>query len=620
MSVAANDDGRGGGKRPTDAGSKRLGGVVRNATRRLNIAGRGIPDPAVGEARNGVLPAMWRQHGEFGVPDDCPVQPLGMDGDTLYCIDALGQLAAVAPSGFGINLAQRLFAGRAGYLWWAWPRIGQKGMITGLELNSLRDDLYATAARKGLWNAVEKVRGLGAWRGKSGELILHCGEFLSIAGKLAGTGEVDGYFYPRRPTTFTPWPDAIDHDLNPAPLLFQALKTWNWARPKIDPLLMLGWMAAGFLGGALNWRPSMFLVGDKAVGKSTLQALVKTVFGPAIISTPDTTPAGIYQRIGNDALPVAVDELEAEADDRRVRAVVRLARLAASGGLMLRGGADHQGIEFQARSTFLFSAINAPWMPAQDLSRLAVLTIGKLDPQSVARAPLLPDAETIGQRLLRVLADGWPTFEGLYEEYRAALRGGGHDSRGQDTYGTFLACAHLALGDEGMEDAGYPIERFDWWSEALQADALPERESARDNWRRCLEHLLTSRVDAWRSGLRNTVGGLLEDVMGNVTGVANARDMLGQVDLGLLPQTNSVRTGKWLLCVPVEGPLLAKLFEGTPFGGSGGGGVWTQALRQGPADVVIYDKAVNKQRVGGFSRRCTLIVVDAFLQLAEREG
>jgi hypothetical protein len=605
-----------------DTGRRKVAAVVRGGAQRLAIAAKTPKDPASGEERDGVKPGQWRKPGEFGVPDDCPVQPLGMDGDTLYVIDALGQLAGVAPSGFGINFAQRLFAGRAGYLEWAWPRVGAKGVVTGLDLNQLRADLYQSGARKGLWKAVEKVRGLGAWQGRGGQLILHCGQYLSVNGRVQQTGEVDGHFYPRRPTTYLPFAEPVEGELNPAPELFDAFRTFNWRRPDIDPLLLTGWIAAGFLGGALPWRPSMFLVGDKAVGKSTLQNLVKEIFGPAIVSTPDTTPAGIYQRIGNDALPVAVDELEAEADDRKVRAVVKLARLAASGGLMLRGGADHQGVEFQARSTFLFSAINAPWMPAQDLSRIAVLSVGKLDPAKVARAPVLKEADTIGARMLRRLADAWGADGGgflrLWEEYRAALRLGGHDSRGQDTYGTFLACAHMALGDEAMEAAGFPIEKLDEWGERMAAAAQPERESARENWRACLERLLTSRVDAWRSGERGTVGILLDGYLTtNESTFTETRRLLAQVDLGLIERTNDIAPGKLILAVPNEGPLLAQLFAGSPWGGSGGGGTWKDALRQGPGNVVMYDKTVNKQRIGGFSRRCTLIVFDEFVKLTE---
>ncbi|WP_336800495.1 hypothetical protein [Kaistia sp. MMO-174] len=541
-----------------------------------------------------------------------------MDGDVLYVVDALGQLAAVPPSGFGINMAQRLFAGRDLYLSWAWPRFGKDAVVTGFDMNKVRADLYAAGANKGLWKSVEKVRGLGAWKGKDGRLILHCGEYLSIDGKLARPGEIDGHFYPRRPAIPLPSAEPVEHEDNPAPALLAFLQNWNWRRPRLDPLLFLGWIGAGFLGGALPWRPSMFLIGDKAVGKSSLQSAVKAVFGDAIVSTPDTTPAGIYQRIGNDALPIAVDELEAEADSRRAVAVVKLARLAASGGLMLRGGQDHNGVEFQARSPFFFSAINPPPLAPQDLSRMAILSIGKLDMSKPA--PVLHDPETIGARLLRRLADGWHDFERLYATYQEALRQGGHDSRGRDTYGIFLACAHLMLGDQGVTEAGYPVDDYAYWAGLLDAASMPERENARENWRACLEHLLTARVDAWRAGKKHSIGGLLEDLLREPLEqnyIREIREHLAQAGLGLVGPDHKASPGQWLLAVPPSGPALGSLFRETPWGGTGGIGSWTDALRQGPAHVVFYDKSYNAVRIDGFNKRCTLVALQSFVALTE---
>lgn len=603
------------------SGRRRVAAVVRAGKSRLDAMAeeRKIPDPPIGLPRDGVKPGAWRQNGELGLPPGCPVVPLGMDGDVLFVVDALGQLAAVPPSGFGINMAQRLFAGRDLYLSWAWPRFGKEGNVTGFDMNKVRADLYAAGAKKGLWKAVEKVRGLGAWKGRDGRLILHCGEFLSIEGKLARPGEIDGHFYPRRPAIALPSAEPVEHEDNPAPALLALLKSWNWRRPETDPMLFLGWIGAGFLGGALPWRPSMFLIGDKAVGKSSLQAVVKAVFGDAIVSTPDTTPAGIYQRIGNDALPIAVDELEAEADSRRAVAVVKLARLAASGGLMLRGGQDHNGVEFQARSPFFFSAINPPPLAPQDLSRMAILSIGKLDTSQPP--PVLRDPETIGPRLLRRLADGWWNFDKMYEAYRSALRLGGHDSRGQDTYGIFLTCAHLMLGEDGVEEAGYPIDRYDRWAELLEAASMPERENARENWRACLEHLLTARVDAWRSGRRHSVGGLIEDLLKDGVQppfIDEVRSQLAQAGLGLVGPRHTAAPGQWLLAIPPNGQALGALFRETPWGGTGGIGSWTDALRQGPPDIIFYDKAYNAVRIDGFNKRCTLVALQTFIKLTEQ--
>lgn len=577
-----------------------------------------IPNPKGGYFRGDDAPGIWEPD-PLGLPPDCPVQALGMDGDLVYLIDAMGQLAAVTPSSFGVGYVQRLFGRHIGYAYWAWPQYGKgENIPNGFKADKVRESFYTAASIKGLWNAVEKVRGLGAWRGDDGELIIHCGDCLWIDGKRADTGENGRYFYPKRPAIAGPWEEEVTAENNPAITLFQILKTWNWKRPEVDPLLFLGWLGVGMLGGALDWRPSMFLIGDKAVGKSTLQGIVSQVLGDGLVSSTDTTPAGIYQRVGNGSLPVAIDELEAEADNRRVTGVVKLARLAASGGLMLRGGQDHSGVEFQARSTFLFSAINPPPLAPQDLSRMAVISIDRLDPSKVSDPPKL-DPHT-GPKIMRRLVDNWKFFEGTWQAYRDTLRDGGHDSRGQDTYGTFLACAHLMLGDEGIEAIGYRADDLSGWAEVLDARGLSEKETAEENWKACLEHLLTSRVDAWRSGSRHTIGALLEayqDDKNNYFDLNLVREMLAQVDLGLIPKgQNKIDNSCDFIAIPNKGPNLSSLFEGQPWGN----GVWTYALRQGPGDIVEYRKEFNKVKIGGVSRRVTLVNLTTFNAYAEAEG
>jgi len=141
----------------------------------------------------------------------------------------------------------------------------------------------------------------------------------------------------------------------PGEELLKLLGTWNWKRSEIDAQLLLGWIAAAMIGGALKWRPMAWVTGGAGTGKSTLQHLLDALFGEGgLIDCADTTAAGVYQLLGHRTLPVAIDELEADADNTRVMSVIKLARLAASGGRMMRGGSDHQSVSFEMRSCFFF--------------------------------------------------------------------------------------------------------------------------------------------------------------------------------------------------------------------------------------------------------------------------
>lgn len=561
-----------------------------------------------------ISPGAWMELAtRDGLPPDCPVHVLGMDGDVLYVIDAAGQLVEILDHAFGQNKVQRLFLHRMAYLYWAFPRFGQGGVVNGFDTVKVRDSFYEAAGRRGLWSAGDKVRGLGGWTDKGGNLVLHCGDTLYVRGREVPTGEYEDHFYPRRPPIPEPWStpvtDAQMHETD----VWAALQTFTWDRPEVDPVLVLGWLAAAYLGGALPWRPMLFVVGDKGVGKSSLQALVKGVLGAALHQTADTTPAGIYQKVRQDSLPVGVDELEAGADNSRVLGVVKLARLAASGGVMFRGGSNHSGTTFTARNCFFMSAINMPPVPPQDLSRMALINLRPRDPRQASVALPVIQEDVVGRMMLRRLVDNWPSFPALYARYRAALGRGGHDGRGQDTYGTLLACAHLVLGDELLEQYGLPTdanEDLDRWGELLAADSLPEKEDASENWRRCITHLLTSRVEAWRGGIRHTVGQLLHDLKDNQLPLQQANEQLSQADLLAIAAHEIVPgTRGYALAVPNAGPMISQMFRGTDWGGEGGTGVWSSALRQGPPHIVVADKLKNRQRINGVQRRCTIVMV-----------
>lgn len=584
---------------------------------------KGEPMEVRGES---VRPGDWEHLADrWGMPPDSPVQVLGMDGDVLYVIDALGQLAAISDHAFGQNKVQRLFAHRIGYLYWAFPRFGDKGTVTGFDTTAVRDAFYRAAGRKGLWSAEDRVRGLGGWTDRAGNLVYHAGDVLFVNGKEEPTGDYDGQFYPRRPAIPEPWPHEVTDEMLWDAGLIQALQSFTFERQDVDPILVLGWLAASFLGAALPWRPMVFVVGDKGVGKSSLQMLVKGTLSGALHATADTTPAGIYQRVKQDSLPVGIDELEAGANNDRVKGVVALARLAASGAVQFRGGSNHVGTSFTAKNCFFMSAINMPPVPPQDLSRMALIHLRPRDISRTSEKPPVIDQETVGRMVLRRLMDRWPAFEETYAAYRAALGSGGHDGRGQDTFGTLLTCADLLLGDGLLHQIGMPCidQGLDRWGQLLAPSTLPEHEDAGENWKRCLVHLLTARIDAWRQGTRHTVGQLLDDLSHGSLNIQDANSQLAQIDLRVKPAGEVIpsQIGGYILCVPNASQMLAQVFRGEAWGGDGSTGVWSGALRQGEhTGVVIKSKALNKVRINGTERRCTLVNMRQFDWLNTPEG
>lgn len=589
-------------------------------------------DPPSNEVRRvggmDVQPGRWPGAPVDRLPPNCPVIPLGVDGDHMFFVDTVGQMRSVKQ--LDKKTLITLFALTPNFLQWAWPRWSAKTMtINGLEVDEAAACLAKACASRGLFSPQDKVRGRGAWRGANGSLIWHAGDrlFTMDGGRLrqanAGT-DIGGVFYPRRPPIVEPWSERVTDDESPAQEIFAKLKTWNFERPLLDPVLILGWIGAAFLGGALDWRPSLFLTGGFGVGKSTLQAIFKTVLEDALLATTDTTQAGIYQRVRQDSLPVSVDELEADEDNRRGKKVIELARIAASGGMMLRGGAEHEGVQFEARNTFVFSAINPPPLGPQDRSRMAIINLGRL-PQNIENV-VLTGVEVFGRQILRHLMDKWHDFPRLLQLWKDDLRGAGLDSRGQDTYGTLLALANLMIGDEAMAEAGIPVTERAELGRMIAAATSAERAEQVDNWRRCLEHLLGSTIDAWKGGEKPTIGGVLDAYEMEAptydagdTPLSAARAKLAAAGLGLvLIEQQADEHGvkpppRPALAIPVSSPQLAKIFAGTIWSQ----GVWTGALKQAPQAIVLRGADVKPVKINKVASRCVLVDLRAFDEATE---
>jgi len=592
---------------------------------------RRLDDPAPEEVRDGVYPGRWPGFPMEFMPPGGAVIALGVDGKTSYLVDSLGQLMDVKVSEWNKKTIASLYSMTPNFPYWAWPRFGapkenehgeKVPKINGFDADAAAACLMKACAERGLFDPGDKVRGRGGWQDDAGRFLWHSGEALYRVEKdklvISPPGDVGGVFYARRPAVMTPWPEAITAEESPGHDILKALKSWTWERPNLDPILALGWIGSALIGGAAHWRPTLFVTGDRGHGKSTLQGLVKDILGPNLHASADTTAAGIYQRVKQDSLPVAVDELEADADNRKVMAVVKLARLAASGAEMFRGGSEHEGVTFRARNAFFFSSINPPPLKPQDRSRIAQLNMRKRTKAGGSdHKPENPQA--LGRQLLRRMLDTWGEFMPTFERWQETLSAAGFDGRGCDTYGVLLTCAELAVGEDGLEAAGLPVTEPRALGELIANATASERAEQTDNWRGCLEHLLTWTIDNFKGGERPIVGDVLEQAGVGLGGdgmtVENARSRLMQAGLGI-KRPDAGRSDIYL-AVPPRGVQVEKIFHGTDWQG----GVWMHALKQGPADVVLRGGGGDDKpfvvKIAGVSQRCVLIDMAKFNKLSE---
>ncbi len=242
------------------------------------------PDAPPDTADGGGLDRERLRRGEL--PPNCPVFPIGRNGDWYHYIDAASQYKPIHIDKLTWKRILDLFAGHTDVLNHYWPRRGREGEPHPYKWDHEEAlmSLMNAAARRPLWDPEDAVRGAGGWRGPDGELIFHTGDTLwiasaSVPGKVwqHPPGPVGEHIYPAAPPLPGPAVASID-TLAAGRELFETFQSWNWVRPALDPVLMLGWVGAAFLGGALPWRPMVWITGDAATGKSTIHSVTAALF------------------------------------------------------------------------------------------------------------------------------------------------------------------------------------------------------------------------------------------------------------------------------------------------------------------------------------------------------
>ncbi|WP_377299637.1 hypothetical protein [Rhizobium sp. SGZ-381] len=627
-------------KRParTQGGEKAIRAIFEDAKAELAEI-TPISDPDPNYARNGIKPGKWDGAPHDRMPPDCPITVLGSKGEVTYVISAIGELHAVTR--WDLSTLIKLFAPFTNYLFWAWPAYGkakedpETGDVLPPKVERIQRDQAMTAilgeaGRKGIFDPNSNVRGRGGWKAQD-KFIWHSGKWLwSVSTRTDGEnkatgwqlqqarpGEYDGYFYAQDADTLHPWREHVGVYDSPAHEILQELKKWKWERPYLDPLLYLGWAGTGFLSGALDVRPILFTMGGAGTGKSTLHNILRELYGSALYSTANTTAAGIYQNIRQDSRPVAVDEFERKANSNKEGAIIELARQAYSGAKGYRGGANGEGSEFELRSPFCFSAILHPHLGVQDRTRMIILNLSPLD-KSGAVPPIIK-AEW-GRMLLRQMMDGFHDFYWhILPRWKSILADPrlGFDARAIDTYGTVLACAELMVGEQGMIDAGLHADPtaaasgelrldHDMLIETLQEATAAERADQMPKWQEVIETILGAKLDAYKSGERMTVGGVLEaleDKNRSDMQIADARERLALLGLGLREQGRPCKG--YALAIPHSDDNLNRLFADKEFHHGG----WTLALGQAPETIVprALTPAEKTVKINRAAKVCKLV-------------
>jgi hypothetical protein len=596
--------------------------------------------------------------------DDCPVQPLGFLKQKMYFLDVAGQLIELGTEMRKGELIA-LFGTRAAWLdakWPQWKKVGERTGPDGETVPIFEPDtekgfnqakaqrgLILACHKRRLFDPKGKVRGRGAHLGDDGELVLHCGDHIIVGGRKGVRGRllktasfkpglVGSHVYPTAPAIAPPAEAPAPIHIGAQVLTF--LKSWNWKRKEIDAYLLLCWLATACLGGALRNRPHGWITGPSGAGKTTLQDFLRQLMDDWAIFTEDATEAGVRQLLDQDTLAVMFDEIEPDEGNADVHMkIVKLARLAYSGGSGLRGGQDHVSKQFVARSCFLFSSIHHHELPPQDRNRIAILHLSKF-PKGTAQLVMPAMLKDWGAQIRRRLVEQWPRYKATLAAYQTEMLRQGYAGREQDTYGTLLACGDLLLHDEAPPEPvqahlnGMPdrcAELVDKLARVLDS----VRAEAEDTTERALKFLTSRRLPAAGGKEQVNVGRwiemkVIEAALGEAKGAAASKLLTHGLRVVHLAPDHDKDNGQGGLAEAVA-PATREMFLAIANGTNQGmaelfadstwrGGIWNQAFAL--AEGAIVNK---KSRFGGRPEGCVLVPlaeaidVDAALHEAQMQ-
>lgn len=552
---------------------------------------------------------------KWGMPKGFPSKPLGANGNYLYFLNSLGQVLTYRAGELNAAVCRALAGDQAQNLEVYFPKwvsdgdggtkIKKNDFDAARMLATLTAACFKKSQEFGIFDPNGSVRSVGAWRGDDDELIYHFGNevwFVDKSGRCAkekGGSEVGGYVYTSAPALSKPSEKAQNGDLEFIRAFFDDLKTWNW-RNDYAPALFLGYLAGSSFGGALKWRPAIWITGTQQTGKSTLiERVMKGVLGKNVITCGIYTEAFVRQSIGGSHLPVALDECETDQDPEKLKQLIILARSSVSGSTAGRGGQDHNAVNFELKSSFSFSSIIVPPLSVADVERIAILS---LDPLMNEYEPDFSSArlKRVGEIILRRVIDHWRQFETVLNDFATLFKEKSSKSRIGDVYGTMLAFYKIVTTDDfDMNESDYAL--VDAIYDKVQSD-FDESGSVPEN---CAKFLMGTEVRKWTSGSTTTVGDLVVLAATDSSSQADtANEELMKIGLKVTEFKDELGARKVLFVAGSGHPQMLKIFENTDWRGAPGKTAgWTQALR--------YFKGARpsgkNERLGGWQGKGTYI-------------
>lgn len=426
---------------------------------------------------------------EGTVSHKLPYRALGSIGKTYYFISGRNSdIITLTPS----EMKQNHFLALAPLAFWQMEYPGKNGC----QWDVVADTLINQCTDIGSFNP-DRLRGKGVWY-DDGRYIVHKGDKLYINNTEIDTDAIESkYIYE---------PKHRKEDFYTKPLkkedsnrFIDLLKMLIWERPEYA-ILLAGWCAVAPICGCIEWRPHIWLTGQAGSGKSwIIRKIIKKIIGEdSVFTQGESSEAGIRQELGNDAVPVILDEAESDEKNQaeRIQSILTLMRQASSqGDTILKGSPSGKSTRFKINSCFLFASIGVNTHHHADESRITVLSL-KTD-ESDNREQKFKDLQRAVNNLLTEEYCGnfktriynmIPTIIESSKVFSMLIAGKMKSQRFGDQLGILLAGAYALFSDNIVTE-----EIAEKWISKIDFSDEEEKKEINDE-QKCLNAIVQSMI------------------------------------------------------------------------------------------------------------------------------
>lgn len=420
--------------------------------------------------------------GEKARPDDgMPFICLGYDTGAYYFMPR--KTRVVHTIGVGSFRGSQILE-LAPLSWWgSQTMVGDAGAI---KQGVAQDFLIGLQHQTG-WFDPEAIRGAGVWSDATGAVLNDGRQIVTMDKRILSYDDFKSqYVYVPSKTGFGAMHGAQSTDDDGR--LLQRLFEAQIFEERSQAVLLMGWCLIAPFGGALKWRPHVWIAGRKGSGKShVMENLVALLCGPfAHLGTAKDSEAGLRRKLNSDARPVILDEMEPSGptSEAKIKSILELARNSssdASSGITMGGGLNGAAVTFKVRSCFAFSSINVPTEGAAIQSRVSRIELkAGIDmgekarvSKSITEGGLLDDPGRFRRRIFHALPRIMADIEYIRSTYRPLFG----DQRAVDQVAPLLAAAWAARSALSVRESGPWIEK--WIAElAVEGKRVEEDEDA----------------------------------------------------------------------------------------------------------------------------------------------